>query len=318
MNHKRLSPTICLLLMLAAIVFWLVTGFTLAEAATPPGAASDSGPALALRAKHQSLRASLAANPFARPLVLESRQNARDVDGEIYAVVPYPFAKVSASLAGPEVWCDILSLHQNTKYCGITRERESTSLLMNVGKKVDQPLKDSYRLAFAWQVAEQSGDFLRVNLTADSGPLGTRDYRITLEAIPLENGTTFLHLYYSYGFSLTSKMAMQAYLATVGRNKVGFSVTGKTGDGQQVYVDGMRGLVERNTMRYYLAIESFLGALAVPERARFEKRINDWFVAVERYSRQLHEMEREDYLSMKRREYRRQQASGKLSLVYFA
>ena len=61
-------------------------------------------------------------------------------------------------------------------------------------------------------------------------------------------------------------------------------------------------------MRYYLAIESFLGALSVKGPAQFEKRINDWFAAVERYPRQLHEMEQAEYLDMKRKEYRRQQA----------
>lgn len=42
-----------------------------------------------------------------------------------------------------------------------------------------------------------------------------------------------------------------------------------------------------------------------------EKRINDWFNAVECYPRQLHEMEQADYLTMKRKEYRRQQTGEK-------
>ena len=60
-------------------------------------------------------------------------------------------------------------------------------------------------------------------------------------------------------------------------------------------------------MRYYLAIEAFLGALSVPPRARLEKRLHDWFAAVERYPLQLHELEQGEYLDMKRREYLRQQ-----------
>ncbi len=315
MSNNRVTGTTCALLMVAAVVFWLVAGFTLAEAATPAGIGADTGPGATLRAKHESMRSNLASNPFQRPLALESRLNSRDIKGEIYAVVPHPYAKVSAALAGPQVWCDILILHLNTKYCSVSRERQATALLMNVGKKFDQPLEDSFRLAFNWQLADQNADYLRVILVADSGPLSTRDYRITLAAAPLEDGTTFLHLSYSYGFGLSGKIAMQAYLGTVGRSKVGFTVTGRADDGQPVYVDGMRGLVERNTMRYYLAIESFLGAMAVPERARFEKRINDWFNASERYSRQLHEIERDEYLNMKRKEYRRQQAGEKLGLA---
>jgi hypothetical protein len=73
----------------------------------------------------------------------------------------------------------------------------------------------------------------------------------------------------------------------------------------------MRGLVERNTMRYYLAIEAFLGALSSPPQARLEKSLHDWFSAIERYPRQLHELEQSEYLDMKRKEYLRQQADAR-------
>jgi hypothetical protein len=89
---------------------------------------------------------------------------------------------------------------------------------------------------------------------------------------------------------------------------VGFTVTGKQTDGRPLYIGGMRGLVERNTMRYYLAIEAFLGALSEPPQAQLEKRLHDWFAAIEHYPRQLHEMEQGAYLEMKRKEIRRQQA----------
>jgi hypothetical protein len=34
-----------------------------------------------------------------------------------------------------------------------------------------------------------------------------------------------------------------------------------------------------------------------------EKSLRDWYTAIERYPRQLHEMEEGDYLAMKRREF---------------
>ncbi len=74
------------------------------------------------------------------------------------------------------------------------------------------------------------------------------------------------------------------------------------------YIDGLRGIVERNTMRYYLAIEAYLGALSVPPSAQLDKRLNDWYAAVERYPRQLHEIGQQEYLEMKRRECLRQQS----------
>jgi hypothetical protein len=72
-------------------------------------------------------------------------------------------------------------------------------------------------------------------------------------------------------------------------------------------IGGMRGVVERNTTRYYLATETYLGALSTPPQARMEESLRDWFAAAEDYPLQLHEMERSEYLAMKRIEYSRQQ-----------
>ena len=85
--------------------------------------------------------------------------------------------------------------------------------------------------------------------------------------MPVDGGRTFLHLSYSYTFGTAGRLAMQVYLGTVGSSKVGFTVTGTQPDGQRQHIGGMRGVVERNTMRYFLAIEAFLGALAVPPLA---------------------------------------------------
>ena len=101
---------------------------------------------------------------------------------------------------------------------------------------------------------------------------------------------------------------MQGYLSTIGSGKVGFSVVDRLPDGRPVYVGNMRGVIERNTMRYYLAIDTYLGSLALPPAERVERRLRDWYAATERYPRQLHEMERDDYLAMKRKELQRQQA----------
>ena len=122
-------------------------------------------------------------------------------------------------------------------------------------------------------------------------------------------GQTFIRLSYSYSFGSMGRLAMQTYLGTVGRDKVGFTVDGQQPDGAPRYIGGMRGVVERNTMRYYLAIEAFLGAQSAPPNARVEKSLRDWFAAVEGYPRQLHEMDQGPYLDMKRREYSRQQSA---------
>jgi len=104
---------------------------------------------------------------------------------------------------------------------------------------------------------------------------------------------------------MMARLAMQGYLSTAGRSKVGFSIISHD-DGKPKYANGMRGVVERNTMRYYLAVESYLGALATPPDQQTDKRLNDWFDRSEQYAMQLHEIDKSDYLAMKRDEIKRQ------------
>jgi hypothetical protein len=92
---------------------------------------------------------------------------------------------------------------------------------------------------------------------------------------------------------------MSTYLQTAGRDKVGFSVTGRGANGAPVYVDGLRGVLERNTMRYYLAIDVYLKSVSQPRAARQAWRFNAWFNATERYRRQLHELTKQEYLESK-------------------
>lgn len=224
-------------------------------------------------------------------------------------MVNFPFATAGAALNTPTQWCEVLILHLNTKYCRPSADGQGAGLQLHIGKKFDQPVDDAYKLDFDYRVAARTADFLQVKLSANEGPLGTSDYRIVLEATPAEERRTFIRLAYSYSYGLLGQLAMQTYLGTVGRSKVGFTLVDTGADSQPRSVGGMRGLVDRNTMRYYLAIESYLGALATAPRARVEKSVRDWFAATEAYPRQLHEMEQVDYLTMKRREYSRQQVA---------
>jgi hypothetical protein len=128
-----------------------------------------------------------------------------------------------------------------------------------------------------------------------------------LTAVPLAGGKSFMRLHYSYSFGGAARLATHGYLATSGSGKVGFTRV-VNDDGKKSYVRGLRGAVERNTMRYYLAVESYLDSLSQPPGRQFTNRIERWFDATEQYRLQLHEMDRADYLSMKQSEYARQQA----------
>jgi hypothetical protein len=277
-------------------------------AGMPPALAVQD--AASLRAHHVALRAQLANNQFQRPLYLVSSEDSGELKGDIYALIDQPYAVVGPALQGMDRWCDILILHLNVKSCRASTPRAGDTLSLNIGRKFDQPLTDEYLFEFLYTVTVVNPDYLQVVLNAEQGPLGTSRYRVVLEVVALDANHSFLHLSYTYAYGTMARVAAQGYLATIGRNKVGFSIVSRKANGQPVYIRSVRGVIERNTMRYYLAIEAYLGALSVPASERLEKRLNDWFAGIERYPVQLHELERDEYLHMKRKEIRRQQAPG--------
>jgi hypothetical protein len=283
-----------------------MAGRALLLAAALAALSAQAQDAAALRARHAALRGALADNAFKRPLVLESRESEDRLSGEIHARIEQPFGVAGAALQGSARWCDILILHLNVKQC----RAQAGALQMVVGRKHDQPLDQAWRFAFDYRVVASRPDYLQVQLHADEGPLGTSDYRIVLEVAALDARRSFLRLSYAYRFGTAARLALQGYLATIGRDKVGFSVVGREADGQPRFIGSTRGLIERNTMRYYLAIEAYLGALSLPPPQQLEKRLADWHSGVERYPRQLRELERGEYLALKREQLRQQQALG--------
>jgi hypothetical protein len=271
-----------------------------AAAATP-----DTGSATGLRYRYDALHERIVHNAFDRPLAMSSLQEDERLEGDITARVDHPFAEVAHVLDGVDRWCDVLILHLNTKQC----TGQGNVIRMRVGRKWNQPVADAYALAFVYHPEVAAADYLRVGLTATDGPMGTRDYRIVVEAAPLDERHTVLRLRYEYGFGTMARLAMQGYLATAARSKVGFTVVGHDAQGQPEYIGGVRGLVERNTMRYFLAIEAALAADEGPAATQLERRLQAWFDATEHYPRQLHELERPEYLAMKHDETRHDAAS---------
>jgi hypothetical protein len=245
------------------------------------------------------MRGEMGSNGFGRPLALVSQDGDHALQGDVYALVDHPFAQVERALQAPGQWCQVLVLPFNVKRCDA---RDASALSMYIARKKESTARQTFEIDFRFHVESLADDFMRIALAADSGPLGTRNYRIALEATPADDRHTIVHLAYAYGYGMASQMAMQAYLATVGAHKVGFTVEGRDGEGRPVYVRGMRGVMERNTMRYFLAIEAYLDSLAAPPGAREDARLTQWFDASERYPLQLHEMERDEYVAMKRRE----------------
>ena len=178
----------------------------------------------------------------------------------------------------------------------------SDRLTVYSGRKFYQPPEQTHQLDYRYRLQEFSEDYFKLSLRADDGPLGTHDYLLELAAIPLEGDRTFLHVCFAYEYGLPTRLAISGYLATMARKKVGFSVSGLDGNGQPILVNGLEGAIERNSVRYHLAVQAYLDTLELAENDRFESRLNRWFDLTERHHRQLFELEKDQYLDFKRRE----------------
>lgn len=247
-----------------------------------------------LQRMHAGKSAELAHSPLHRPVLLDSRETPDGLQGDVYAVIDQPVEALHAAFNTPAHWCDVLLLHVNNRRCRAGTAGEKPQITLGIVRRYDKPPAEAFDLTFAFRIAQTSPDHLEVKLHAASGPFGTGNYRILLEAVRLDAARSFVHFSYSYDQNMMVAMAVQAYLATFGASKVGFTQVGKLADGKPDYIAGTRGLVERNAMRYFLALEAFLGS------GDDEARRAAWFDATERYPRQLREVDRETYLTLKR------------------
>lgn len=260
---------------------------------------APSTAAATLLAKRAELQAQLQAQPFGEPLVLQSREDGKRLDGDAYAELDQPFARVGAVLSAGESVCGVLFLHLNVRSCQASPGAGGEQLTLAAGPKKGPAVGTVYSMAYAMRVEVSTPDYLRVTLSAASGPLSTSDYRIVFEATPLEGQRSFLHFAYGYTISTMARMAMGVYLATAGRAKIGFTVLGKDPDGRAQYVQGERGSLERNVMRNYLALQAYTGVQGGTPQAQTEARLRAWFGLTERHAVQLHELDLEQYLQEK-------------------
>lgn len=267
------------------------------QAAEPEG-----GGERVLVARYGALKARLEKNQFGAPIYLESVEVDDSLRVDVYGVFDHPFERVRDALQSPGSWCDITPLHINVKACTWSKGTGQSLLTLYSGRKQYQPPADAYQLKFAFRVLSQRPAYLDLALDADQGPLYTRDHRIRVEAASLDGGRTMLHLSYAYSHGKLARMAIDTYFATLARDKVGFSLVAGEG-GRPAYITGVRGALERNAMRYYLALETYMDTLRYPEEQRFEQRINLWYDLTARYARQLKEDEKAEYLAGKRREH---------------
>ncbi len=259
----------------------------------------ESGPAQLLAA-YQQHEPQLRLGTGNLPLAVETTTRNELQSGDAYAILDYPYEKVTQTLSNARNWCDILPLHMNIKACTTQPLPLGTRITLYAGLKSYQPPTLARVLSYTYRVQTLDTQYFSASLTADKTDANSPP--ITLEAIPLDAERTLVHVRYHWRAPFWLRMASDSYFATVGARKVGFSTTGTDPHGEPAYVSGINGAVERNALRYYLALDTFLNTDHSPDAGRFDVRLNHWFDLTERYPTQLHEMDKADYLRTKHKE----------------
>lgn len=306
-QHETTAGTGCLApvsraslrgLTLIVVVAWvaLLASFAGVSLAAVPDTAT-------LAERYELLRARLAASPFDRPLIVDSGDDEGRMHGEIHGELDEPFAPLAARLTSPGEWCAVIALHLNVKACAQERTTDGDFVTVYSGRKVYEPIERTHPIRYAFRVTAVRHDYLEIVLAAPTGPLGTRDYELALEAMPI-GGRTFVALRYAFRPSAASRVATASYLATAGSAKVGFTIVGSGGNDPPARIGGLRGIVERNAMRNFLALEAWLQTRDVPVADRFERRLQCMAALTARYPVQLVELPAAEYIAIKRREWR--------------
>lgn len=255
-----------------------------------------------LKEKYEDIEDQLFDNVYGIPIYLESSNEKNLMQGEVYSIIYHPFNKVSLSLSSTTSWCEIMPQHLNIKACTYEYVNNQCKLTFYSGRKRYKKADNAYRLNYDFNVSFLNDEYFFTALNADEGPFDTSEYKINVEAIPLSESSTFIHFNYEYKYGFMTNIAMSTYLATFGYKKIGFSIKEKDENNNPVYVGGIIGVIERNAMRYYFAIKSYLNTKEIEKAKRFESRINNWFDLTEQYHKQLYELDKSDYLKYKKME----------------
>ncbi len=233
-------------------------------------------------------------------LVAEDKHHFESSEAALY--FPQDFDEISAALSRIENWCEILPLHMNVKAC--TYSASGDELILYLGRKFYQSPDDAYQLVYQFKTISEPGYFSAIAI-AEDGPLGTSDYHIEFEIVDIME-KSFVRIHISEHQSWISSKAMDVYLATRGATKEGVSVVGHDAQGRPVYSSGKVAVAERNMVRYYFAFDAFFNSASEPDfEKRHEAQISSWYENTEKYP-QLHELDRDEYLSEKRQERKNQ------------
>jgi hypothetical protein len=303
LEHRKLLqpfkyPIFLLYMLAAAIIF---CSADIVSAVEKPLHGQD-----VLMGTYQKYKVKLEASAFGLPLSVESFELDNRAHVDVYGIFDFPFSTVVDLLKNPGNWCEIVFLHPNVKTCTYKELGGEWLLNFYFGRKTYQHPEDSVLVISRFRNVTQHQGYLDITLNAEEGPFSTKDHRMRFEALQIAGGRTFVHVSYAYSESAALHLAAKIYFATLGRGKVGFTVTGNDRNNNPEYIGGTRGAIERSAVRYYLAIQSYMNTMRYPEESRFSKRISEWHDLTTRYKKQLLDLEKDDYIELKAREHKNQ------------
>lgn len=234
-------------------------------------------------------------------LQIHSQQDADIGSVDIYLALDLPYQRLADFFAAPQRWCDALILHVYIKSC-VYPGSGPNSLYVYLGTKQYDLPEDVYRFDYRIQPGNSNASGLLIDLFAEHGPLGSTDYVLRFAAIPSGNGS-IVRFYYRARYGFLARTAFATYLNTLGRSKRGFSREGPT----QEPIKGIRGILERNAMRYLLAIAAYLHNEPIgADIAQLIPALKYWHHYTMQYQEQLYDIDWPVYEEMKRKEYENQ------------
>ena len=264
----------------------------LALLAPAPADAMRGAQAPGLRAKYAALEPQLRNSQFQGPLYLDSVETRAAARATSMAWSSIPSPASSAALAKPANWCDILILHLNIKYCRGNAGPGYPAGGAGRAAKYDQPVTEASLLAFAWRAVAATP---RVPGRRARRPRAARSERATIgscwrrcrsrAAAPsstwaMRSATAAL-----------GQLAMSTYLATIGRDKVGFTPAARPIGGSRATSAEPGAWPSATPCATTWRSTPSWRALSAPPAEQLENAgWRHWFAATEKYPAQLHEM----------------------------
>lgn len=283
----------------------LLTLLSLLLAVPPDASWGNEGAFQRLSGRYPELQEAARRGPFGLPLQVHSEERETQISAEIYGIIDHPFRALATTFTEPGGWCNFLVLNPNIKTCTFRREEQETLLTLYIGSKSYRAPESATEQVYRFLVRARQPEYAAISLTAPQGMLGTTAHRFEFEAGSVA-GKTVVALSSSFEPSMVSKLLTGIYLNTLGRAKIGFSREDAGAAGQLVYVRGVKGMVERNAMRYYLALKAFLDTSNLPAGRQFEARASLAYDLMDLYPAQLRQMDKAEYLDIKFREHQNQ------------